>query len=298
VTRFLLYFLSVSPFQVAMRLTIWLLVFFTLFLAVMRGTSLGVRAADAEEDELPVHEEEESQQADATADGTAGTPEEEDSEEEDIALVASPNAHTRVLFPEYPTKKIPVGKEVTVLVGFSNSGDKTFNITAIGAHLHSPFDFSYYIQNFTAYEVEGTVAPGEQLSLEYVFKPDPQLEPLEFHLSGWILYNDSDNNMFRSTFVNGTIELTEAQSDFDIRGVFTWFLAVAALGLILYVGFNVLATPEQKKSVAKRAGASVERGPKKQASEDAGFLDSLYTPADKSVSVGKKTRTKSSKKDE
>jgi len=287
-----------------MRLTIWILVFFTLFLAVMRGVSLGAHAAEPEEDELPVNEEEDTQQADSSTDTGGNLAEEEDNEEEDIALVASPNAHTRVLFPDYPTKKIPVGKEVTVLVGFSNSGEKTFNITGIGAHLHSPFDFGYYIQNFTAYEVEGEVGPGEQLALEYTFKPDPSLEPLEFHLSGWILYNDSDNNMYRSTFTNGTIELVEATTDFDIRGVFTWFLAVAALGLIVYVGFNVFATPEQKKSISKRAGAAVDRAtPKKQASEDTGFLDSLYTPASKSAAFSrsgssKVKKTRSSKKDD
>jgi translocon-associated protein subunit alpha len=283
-----------------MRWAIWLLLFFTLF-AVFKSANVGVFAADVEDEELPVNEEEETPHADAGSDGAGNAAEEEEIEEEEIALVASPNAHTRVLFPDYPTKKIPVGKEVSVLVGFSNSGDKTFNITAIGAHLHSPYDFSYYIQNFTAYEVEGVVAPGEQVSLEYTFKPDPSLEPLEFHLSGWIVYNDSENNMFRSTFVNGTIELTEAQSDFDIRGVFTWCLAVAALGLIVYVGFNVFATPEQKKSVAKRAGAAVERGPKKMASEDSGFLEGLYTPSKQSSAVGARKSTKkakSSKKDD
>jgi len=281
-----------------MRLTIWLLVFFTLFMAVLKGVNVGVHAQ--EDDELPVNEEEETQQTTDSTDSTTSNPaEEEENEEEEITLVASPHAHTHVLFPEFPTKKIPVGKEVTILVGFSNSGDKAFNITAIGAHLHSPYDFTYYIQNFTAYEVEGVVEPGAQLSLEYTFKPDPSLEPLEFHLSGWILYNDSENTMFRSTFVNGTIELVEAQSDFDIRGVFTWFLAVAALGLIVYVGFNVFATPEQKKSVAKRAGAAVERGPKKQASEDNGFLDSLYTPSKQQAAFGsRKPKKKSSKKEE
>jgi len=279
-----------------MRWTVWLLVFFTLFIAVLKGSNLGVVAADAEEEEVPP--EEDSQPADSSSDST-NPAEEEDLEEEEIALVASPNAHTRVLFPDFPTKKIPVGKEVTVLVGFSNSGDKAFNLTAIGAHLHSPYDFTYYIQNFTAYEVEGIIEPGAQLSLEYTFKPDPSLEPLEFHLSGWILYNDSENQMFRSTFVNGTIELIEAPTDFDIRGVFTWFLAVAALGLIVYVGFNVFATPEQKKSVAKRAGAAVDRGGvKKQASEDSGFLDALYSPANKSSAVGSKKRVKSSKKED
>jgi len=281
-----------------MRAAVWILVFFTLFMAVFKGVNTGVNAQ--EDEEVPVSEEEETQHTTTESpDSTTGNPaEEEELEEEEITLVASPHAHTRVLFPDFPAKKIPVGKEVTALIGFSNTGDKAFNVTGIGAHLHSPYDFAYYIQNFTAYEIEGVIEPGSQLSIEYTFKPDPSLEPLEFHLSGWILYNDSDNNEFRSTFVNGTIELVEAPSDFDIRGVFTWFLAVAALGLIVYVGFNVFATPEQKKSVAKRAGAAVER-PKKLASEDDGFLDSLYTPSKQQAAVGsRKPRKPKSKKEE
>jgi len=281
-----------------MRLIVWCFVCLTLLFAVLKGNQFGAYAADVDEDEVPVTEEQS-----IPAGGNANAEEtEEDYEEEEIALVASPDAHTRVLFPDFPTKKIPVGKEVTVLVGFSNSGSSPFTLTSIGAHLHSPYDFSYYIQNFTERDVfDGVVEPGAQVSLEYIFKPDPSLEPLEFHLSGFVTYNNSENMMFRSTFVNGTIELIEAQSDFDIRGIFTWFLGVAALGLIAYVGFNTFASPEQKK-IVKRVGsaASTPQTPKKLASEDSGFLDSLYTPSKSQAAFGsrKPKKPRSSKKDE
>lgn len=40
-----------------------------------------------------------------------------------------------------------MGEKITMLVLFHNKGKAEFNITAIRAHLHSPFDYSYYIQN-------------------------------------------------------------------------------------------------------------------------------------------------------
>jgi len=281
-----------------MRLIVWLLVCLTLFVAVFKGNQFGAFAVDVDDDDATATDEE-------PIPGSTGSPNaeetEEDYEEEEIALVASPDAHTRVLIPDFPTKKIPVGKEVTVLVGFSNSGSSAFTLTSIGAHLHSPYDFSYHIQNFTEREIDGVVEPGAQLSLEYTFKPDPSLEPLEFLLSGFVTYNNSENVMFRSTFVNGTIELTEAQSDFDVRGLFTWFLGLGALGLIAYVGFNTFATPEQKKIVKRVSGGvnATPTTPKKLASEDSGFLDSLYTPSKTSSAVGsRKPKKPRSKKDD
>jgi len=287
-----------------MRLILW--VFGLLLFAAVFNQHL-VHAAEADEDIAT--DEEEATHTDSTAPSDAPPTSEdieEDLEEEEITLVASPDVHTRVLFPDYPTKKIPVGKDVTVLVGFSNAGSKPFNITYIGAHLHSPYDYGYYIQNFTVREVEGSVEPGSQISLEYSFKPDLSLEPLEFHLSGWVIYNDSEANMFRSLFVNGTIELTEAQSDFDVRSVFTWFLLLAALGLVAYVGFNTFATPGQKKTM-KRATSSIERATKpavatvtaEERSND--FLGgALYTPAKSATIVsrkGRKPRSNKSDKD-
>ncbi len=57
---------------------------------------------------------------------------------------------THYLFPDAgKDNKLPLGKEVTILVDFSNNGQDVFNVTRIGMFLHSPHDLSYFIQNFT-----------------------------------------------------------------------------------------------------------------------------------------------------
>lgn len=40
-----------------------------------------------------------------------------------------------------------IGEPVKVLVVVSNKGPEAFNLTEIGAFLHSPFDYNFYIQN-------------------------------------------------------------------------------------------------------------------------------------------------------
>lgn len=102
------------------------------------------------------------------------------------------------------------------------------------------------------------VKGGEQVSVEYVFMPDKNLEPIEFHLSAYLDYNDTEAHRFRSTFQNGTIELVERASSFDARlyavfvlaffpsvssrlddRVFSYGLALSAAGLIAFIGYNL-----------------------------------------------------------
>ena len=47
------------------------------------------------------------------------------------------------------------------------------------------------IVQFTVREVAASVESNQEISLEYVFMPDKSLEPLEFHLSAWVLYNST-----------------------------------------------------------------------------------------------------------
>ena len=67
------------------------------------------------------------------------------------------------------------------MVGVSNqTPDVYFNVSHIGAQLHSPYDYSYFIQNFTVRELEAVVGPGQETTVEYRFHPDPSLEPIDF----------------------------------------------------------------------------------------------------------------------
>jgi len=174
-------------------------------------------------------------------------------EEEEIVLKPHPDIKTVVYFPEHPDKKFPLGNDITVLVGVSNTGGKTFNFTYVGAAFHSPFDHSYIIQNFSVRTVGAVVEGSRQQTLEYVFKPDKALEPLEFWLAGFVIYNNTESGtQYRSHFINGTIEMVDRPSDLNVRRVFAYFLAIAAAGLVGFIGWSV--SQPQKRS-QERSGA-------------------------------------------
>jgi len=74
--------------------------------------------------------------------------------------------------------------------------------------------------------------PDRQVSLEYIFRPDKSLEPLQFWFSGYVDYNDTEGNMFRSTFINGTLELIEKEVPYNVQGVFVFILTIAVIGAV------------------------------------------------------------------
>jgi hypothetical protein len=160
----------------------------------------------------------------------------DEDEDEDQALMPSPDVTTSYIFPEHKERSFPLGEIITVLVGISNVGHNVFNITNVGGHLHSPFDFNYYIQNFTVKEIASEVDGESQISVEYKFMADPSLEPLEFWFSGWVEYNSTDGEGFRSTFVNGTVDLVSAPVKFDPQLFFKYILIFAVLGVVVYTG--------------------------------------------------------------
>jgi len=244
--------------------------------------TLFVHAARAAEDE-------DIEVTDDGDDAGAAEEEEEDLDEDEgqaSVLAPHPDVTTHYIFPQFPEKRFVVGEKVTALVSFANKGTKTFNVTAVGAHLHSPFDFSYYIQNFTAREVNSVVEPGRQVSLEYVFVPDKSLEPLEFWLSAWVQYNDSADNVYRNTFTNGTIELVEKPSEFNVREFFSWVIGLGVVGVVAYFAY-VQPNQSGSKSASKaQKNSGVERGTR--ATEDDGGWGAAYTPKLNAARVSKK----------
>ncbi len=94
---------------------------------------------------------------------------------------------------------------------------------------------------FTWRGVDGTVEAGTEQTFEYTFRPDARLEPHTFWLTAFIGYNNTDTGVpHRTFFHNTTIELVEAKSEGGAR-VFTYFLALAAAGLVAYFAFNLSA---------------------------------------------------------
>jgi len=185
------------------------------------------------------------------------------------------------------------------LVGFHNKGDSTFNLTAVGAALHSPFDYNYHIQNFTYREVSSIVGGGEEASVEYQFTPDKSLEPLEFHLSASLYYNDTGSGkLFRSTFVNQTIELIEKSSGFDAKTIFTYILAFAGLGLAGYIGINISGSLNRNSSTPERGTRGSAPTASQAAAAKASWETPVYKPKPKAGAFGRKSKKASKGKGE
>ena len=216
-----------------------------------------------------------------------------DDEEEDTGILGPhPGITTYIHFPDYKEHKFVQGEDVVVLVGVANGSPSTyFNVSYIGAQLHSPFDFSYYIQNFTVRETESIVGPSQETTIEYRFRPDVSLEPIEFQLSVWALYNSSEGRMYQSTVFNDTVELVERQEPWSVSSVFNTALVLSGLGVIGYVAYNLMQGGQQsgKKKRARRTDADAPKEPVE-------WETKVYKPAVKQRTVRKPGSKKGSKK--
>jgi len=174
-----------------------------------------------------------------------------DSEDDDLDFDdSSPDLDMTSIFPDFPDRKFKIGENVRLLFSLGNNGDQALNISAIQAHLHSPFDYTYYIQNFTAKFVGNVVAPDTQMSFDYTFRPDKALDASDFWLSANVYYTNALNQTFRNTVFNGTVELVEQEMDLNVRKVLTYVVAVAGMTLIGYAMFVQNGGAQTKVGVA------------------------------------------------
>lgn len=202
-------------------------------------------AADDGEDEI-VHEEE-------IIEG----------EEELSDLGAVPVVETSVYFPDHQDRKFPIGAPVTMLLLVKNAGDEPFQLTGVAAHLHSIFDLNYYVQNFTGRELGYVVEPQREASIEYMFMPDKSLEPLEFHFSAFIEYNSTTGDVYRSTPVNGTVELYELPAQWDLQTVLSYTASTGvftAIGYIVFINFFKPSKSSRSSRSSRAASAPSGKG--------------------------------------
>uniref|UniRef100_A0A4D5RCL2 Translocon-associated protein subunit alpha n=1 Tax=Ixodes scapularis TaxID=6945 RepID=A0A4D5RCL2_IXOSC len=119
--------------------------------------------ADDDDEDVVVEDSAQADQKDA-----AVTEPEDDGSQ---PLKPSPDGDTFLLFtkPQGFQSKLPAGKEVHFLVGFTNKGSKDFVLDTMDASFRYPMDFSFYIQNFTTIGYNKVVKPKQQATLSYSF---------------------------------------------------------------------------------------------------------------------------------
>ncbi len=176
-----------------------------------------------------------------------------------------------------------LGELIEALCGFSNVGDKSFNVTQMKGSLHSAVNYQY-IQNFSEIMPFSEIKKGEQGTMSYRFFPDPQLDPAEYVLTLSIDYIDADKEEYRTVYFNSTIEVFESESSVSSRTFFGRFLFLCILALGGFFGFQYY-----KKQNAKKARRSADPA-SKQSSHNEWLQDVTQLPAGGKRGSGKTTK--------
>lgn len=232
-------------------------------LMMMANQGRGSNVAFAEdtmegEDDDGTVETETAGDDDATED-TESLTEKEGSEEEEAALKPSPDADTFVLFrkPANPLE-LPAGKQVRILVGFTNKGDSNFIVDNMEAAFRYPQDFTFFLQNFTTMPYNSNVVSKQQATFEYGFLPNDAFSGRPFGLTVLLNYRDAEGNIFQNAVFNETIQVVEADEGLDGETFFL-YVFLAAIVVLLLVGAQQIFASFGKKRMSKPR-APVEMG--------------------------------------
>jgi len=197
--------------------------------------------------------QEDSEASDATEE-TAADPAEEQPPAPKHILTDMPESaegvETTFVFPDNPNKFLTSGEEVEVLCGFYNGGDVPLNVTRLAGSINYPMDFRVYVQNWTSPVYNIVVPPDTQGSFSIKIKPDLNLQPRDFIVSLTTFY-ESDDELFSSTFFNGTVYVVEPTGSLDMETFFMYFFIVAVVGLIAGAIFKALQSAGVVKKKSK-----------------------------------------------
>lgn len=192
---------------------------------------------------------------------------------------------TVCVFPKNNAHLVAAGEESEVLVGIKNDGESSLNLINVKASVHFPFDHRMLVQNLTALTFNNaSTPPSAQATFPYIFAVSKYLQPGAYDLVGTIVY-EIENQLYQSTFYNGTIEVVEASGFLSIESVFLVTLGFALLGLL---GLWIYGQVQNLSKKTKRA-PMVEVGTgTTDASLDEWLQGTAYTQSQGNKSLKKK----------
>ncbi|XP_043920840.1 translocon-associated protein subunit alpha isoform X2 [Protopterus annectens] len=255
------------------KLLLFLLLAFPITV-LLNGRGIGpvVSAQDLTEDEEALDDtvvEDEDDEAEVEEDEPTELTEEKEEEEEDFTsseLKASPNADTTILFVK--GEDFPANNIVKFLVGFTNKGSEDFVVESLDASFRYPQDYQFYIQNFTALQLNTLVQPQRQATFEYSFIPAEPMGGRPFGLVINLNYKDTAGNVFQDAVFNKTVTITEKEDGLDGETIFM-YVFLGGLGLLLIVGLHQLLESRKRKRSSQK---KVEMGTSNQNDVDMSWI--------------------------
>eukprot|EP01006_Ploeotia_vitrea_P052078 TRINITY_DN67640_c6_g2_i1.p1 TRINITY_DN67640_c6_g2~~TRINITY_DN67640_c6_g2_i1.p1 ORF type:complete len:270 (+),score=59.52 TRINITY_DN67640_c6_g2_i1:103-912(+) len=225
-----------------------------LFWALMALLCLTAQLVRAQEDEEQGEENSEPEEGD----GEARDLNAEEATEE-AAQKGAEDVFVTAILPNHRDKKLPAGSKIEALIGFENDNANGFNVEYVRGFLTSPQDSTYFAQNFSGQLYNTTVDAGVEASLLYEFRPDAQIDPRDWGLIVEVFYADADNVTYLQTAYNGTITVTDPESNFDAKSLFAFLAVAGSVGFVFYMASKMMKKSGGRRGT-KATAAAAEAG--------------------------------------
>lgn len=215
---------------------------YLLLLALCTAPLIMAQEEPAEEDEIMDSDEEaELKEAEPLDDGEPLAPVDDSIPplEEEFEIKPSPNAKVFYAFPKHADEsQFSGGIVMKALIGFQNTGEKTFIVDNIEGGFRYPMDYNYVIQNFTSFRYGREIAPGVTQTFLYMFVPSEQLAggSRTFSLVLSLNYRDEEGTLYTDSPFNETVSVVEFDEGFDTEIFFMYVLLAALMCLLCFAG--------------------------------------------------------------
>lgn len=173
-------------------------------------------------------------------------------------IPSSPDFRTVHLFV-HPAKanELVAGKLTRLLVGARNKGAQSFVVESIDGSLRYPQDFTYHIQNFTAFRSEKVLESGSESTFEYLFMPSETFNGRPMGLVVVINYRNNEGKHFQNVVFNQTINLTDADEGFDGETFFLYVFLGAIFVLLGFIAYQYLLSARVKRATGKQGSQNL-----------------------------------------
>jgi len=201
----------------------------------------------------PVFAKEDEEEAENEAGEAHGHEEEyeEDEFEEEVEESAVLEPHkdvvTNKLFVNYPDAKFPSGAKVHTLISIANRGKNEFNVTHIRGYLMAP-DFSQYVENYTAVEVNRELNSMEEITVAYDFTPNENFEARSFGFTLLAYYEDQEIEYLAAIY-NTSVDIVEPDDFTDPSTFYGYAIVVGSIAAVFVLGRRFSSPRRGKKTI-------------------------------------------------
>jgi len=172
-----------------------------------------------------------------------------------------PGAKGVELFSIFPgnSENFPAGKVHQFLTLFHNGASEYMNVTYIEAQLVLPQDHGVFVQNFTKQPFFINVPPGAEVTIDYFWRADPNIEPMKLVFLATIYYRTTyANSAFSAILHNKTIQISEPEEDiYAGESMFLYFLIIGTIGVGGYL-YYMKSISDKKQKPTKSTTTTTE----------------------------------------